>query len=113
MMTTAELIELARQMAGETDSLGRLARILVAELADRRVADLSREEALALRGCSVHCVNEAQLQLATSAIDKMVALAFKCLGTSDKSFFEDDASELREGQSRDYAVGDHHAEEKR
>lgn len=30
------------------------------------------------------------------------------LGTSDRSVFEDDMPELRAGESRDYAIDDHH-----
>jgi len=74
-------MDLARTVALETaptDSVGLIARrfawaliVQHEELEARRMADLTREEAEALRGCSVHCQDEAQLALTTSAIDKI------------------------------------------
>jgi hypothetical protein len=45
----------------------------LAELVERRAADLTREEIEALRGCSVHCLDARQLELATHALDKVIA----------------------------------------
>ena len=81
-MTIGMTMELAREVALETsptDSVGLTARrfawLLIVQHEDleaRRRADLTREEVEALRGCSVHCQDEAQLELATAAIDKIV-----------------------------------------
>ena len=75
-------MDLARTVALETaptDSVGLTARrfawLLIVQHEDleaRRLADLTLEEVEALRGCSVHCQDETQLALATSAIDKIV-----------------------------------------
>lgn len=43
------------------------------ELLARRAADLSYEEIEALRGCSVHCLDARQLELATGALDKIIS----------------------------------------
>lgn len=77
----AYTMELARAVALETtptDSVGLIARrfaweliVQHEELETLRAADLTREEAEALRGCSVHCQDDVQLALATVAIDKI------------------------------------------
>ena len=88
-MDATNVLELAREVAVETsptDSVGLLARMLArkvldqeAQLAKHRAMDLTREEAEALRGCSVHCSDGDQLKRATQAIDKAVSGVFKCL----------------------------------
>jgi hypothetical protein len=81
MKDPTDTMELARTVAletGPTDSVGLIARrfawALIVQHEDleiRRRSDLSPYEIEALRGCSVHCQDEVQLALATSAIDKI------------------------------------------
>ena len=70
-LTDDELRECHRAWQG----LRPTARITfaLAELVERRATDLSCEEIKALRGCSVHCLDARQLELATRALDKVIA----------------------------------------